>query len=417
MKKRSTSSPKHGPSAFLSRTHRTERDSSRGAPELAPRILAEVSLANIRSNYDAVAAQVKGLSLLPMVKADAYGHGLKPVAQALAQKPGLYGLGVATLEEGARVREAIGPKSRQLPVLVFSALSPWSEDKGAYCEHHHLTAVLASEEDWNQFCRGSWFKRIPYELKFNTGMNRLGIPSALAPRIAQSVRAMDPEHRPQGVLSHLAIAESPDSSLTRRQVEEFRSLRAPFSSAAPAAHFHLANSAAIWNQKLYGLTDWTDVVRPGLALYGVSPWSGAPTRGLQPAMTLWTEVLLVHCLKVGDTVGYGGAYRVTQAGERIAIVAGGYGDGVKRSLGDQGHAWLYPKGNPTGGAATRFVGRVSMDLSALRVHAQTQPGDRVELIGPHVDPWAQAEAAGTIPYELLTSVTGRVQRKYDGDAG
>jgi alanine racemase len=206
------------------------------------------------------------------------------------------------------------------------------------------------------------------------------------------------------------MSEVADSKLTQSQIEAFRTLRREMSSALPRAHFHLSNSGGIWNQKDLVSGGWknlTDVVRPGLSLYGVPPWKGAPARGIEPVLTLEASVIQVHRLKAGDCVGYGGTYRVTgNDATHVATLAAGYADGLKRNLSNTGNAWL-------GNSATSFVGIVSMDLSAVRCTASTQVGDRVEILGPHVDPWGQAQAAGTIPYELLTSLSGRVQRIYE----
>jgi alanine racemase len=117
-------------------------------------------------------------------------------------------------------------------------------------------------------------------------------------------------------------------------------------------------------------------------------------------------VVAIHELKSGDSIGYGGTYRVEgRKSVYAAILGAGYADGVKRSLSNQGHAWL-------SGKPTRFLGIVSMDLCAVECWPSTQVGEIVELLGPHVDIWAQAKAAGTIPYELFTSITDRVKRNY-----
>src|SRR6185436_4852394 len=111
------------------------------------------------------------------------------------------------------------------------------------------------------------------------GMNRLGIPAAMAASIARAIRAMPSGSQPQGIFSHLAMSEEPDARLSAVQRERFAALRAELAPAAPAAHFHLGNSGAVWNRKHWGLDGLTDVVRPGLSLYGVPHWAGAPARG------------------------------------------------------------------------------------------------------------------------------------------
>jgi alanine racemase len=207
------------------------------------------------------------------------------------------------------------------------------------------------------------------------------------------------------------MSELPESRLSQSQLERFVALKSELSGAFPSARFHLANSGGIWNAKRWSLRGLTDCVRPGLALYGIPPWADAPTRGLVPVMTYQATVVAVHQLRPGDSIGYGATFTAPgkggKGGEPVyaAILGAGYADGVKRALSNQGYAWL-------GGRSTRFLGMVSMDLCAVGAFASTRVGEQVELLGPHVDPWAQARAAGTIPYELLTSLSVRVQRKY-----
>lgn len=387
---------------------REQGDSFLGAPA---RAVVELDAKALRSNFLAIQELVPGQSILPMVKADGYGHGAAWVARGCLAFPALYGFGVATLREGAELREELGPRGRHAAIIVFSGACPWTEEKGQYCERHGLTPVIASESDWRTFLTQGWCSRIPYELKFNTGMNRLGIPAAMAGAVGRTLSSLPGESHPKGIFSHLAMAEDPSHKLSRAQRERFISLRNELASRAPAAHFHLANSAAIWNQKGWGLDGLTDVVRPGLSLYGIPPWDKAPARGIAPVLTFKASVLATHRLKGGESVGYGGRFKVP-AGEtaQVAILGAGYADGVSRELsGDEkgpgGWVWL-------GGKPERFLGRVSMDLSAVSCAPGTRVGEWAQLLGPDVDPWAQAHAAGTIPYELLTSITARVQRVY-----
>lgn len=371
---------------------------------IEPRVVAELSGAALRNNYEVIQRLVPGLSILPMIKADGYGHGATWAARELLAMPGLYGFGVATLEEGASLRRELGIPGRRVSIIVFSGALPWSEEKGRFCEKFQLTPVIASESDWHLFLREKWPERLPYELKFNTGMNRLGMPPAFARQIAHALKTKPALWHPRGVLSHLAMAETPGSRVSRLQKEQFAFLRAELAGALPSAHFHLGNSSAIWNEKYWDLKKTTDVVRPGISLYGVPPWRGAPARGLEAVLELKANVLAVHHLKPGQSIGYGATFTAKKETTHAAILAAGYADGIKRAFSQQGHAWI-------DGQATRFLGIVSMDLSAVRCTPKARVGDWVELLGPHVDPWEQARAAGTIPYELLTSLSGRVQRR------
>ena len=393
-----------GPEGFLSRLK--ESASSGKAVAVVPRVYAEFSAKALLGNYRAIREIVPHQAMIPMIKAGAYGHGGSWAARILAEMEGIYGFGVATLEEGAEIRRALGARGRGHKVIVFSGTTPWTDEKGWFCEQHGLTAVIGSETDWQQFYRGGWTEKIPYELKFNTGMNRLGIPVAAAASIARVMKSKRSESHPTGVFSHLAMADQPEARLSISQRERFIALRGELGRVFPGAQFHLAGSAGIWKNQLWGLKDLTDIVRPGLALYGIAPWESAPERGIHPVMTLRACVVAIHKLKRGESVGYGGTFTVSGTDEvNVAVLSAGYADGLPRALSNQGHAWV-------NGQPTRFLGTVSMDLCTVGCSAQTQVGDWVELIGPNVDLWAQARASGTIPYELLTSVTSRVQRIY-----
>ncbi len=382
------------------------------------RAVASMSAKALVGNYRAIRDQVPGQAMIPMIKANAYGHGASWAARVLSDEKDLYAYGVATLQEGAELREECGQAIARFPIVVFSGAAPWTEAKGEYCERYGLTPVIGTEADWAAFVRQGWPGRIPYQLKFNTGMNRLGLPVSAATAVARQLRAFEAEARPTLVVTHLAMGESPEARLTQQQLDRFASLRSELAEATPGTLFSLAASTGIWNAKHFRLSDLTDVVRPGISLYGVPPWDGAPARGITPVMTLKASVATVLKLKPGEPVGYGGTFVVPQPPRElqtpkgaakpysVAVVTAGYADGILRSLSNQGHVWIK-------GRAERVVGRVSMDLSAVSCPAETEPGDWVEFIGPRVDPWAQANVAGTIPYELLTSVTARVHRIYE----
>lgn len=388
---------------LLARWNESEGDST----EFPARAEAAFSAAALIGNYRAIGAQVKSHALLPMIKANAYGHGAAWAAKTLAREESLYGFGVASLEEGREVREALGLKGRKTRVLAFSGAANWSDGKGNYCAAHGLTPVLASEEDLRAFVKAKWPARLPYHLKFNTGMNRLGIaPSSLGPTIAL-LRKLPAEELPEGVASHLAVAEDPKHALTRLQFERFREIRAGFENLGSAIQFHIANSSAIWNAKHYGLEGLTDVARPGLSLYGVAPWPDAPARGIEAVMSLRYQVVQRRRLRQGESIGYGATYRhKDETPLEVAILSSGYADGFHRRNSGVGHLFL-------GGRSRRILGIVSMDLSAVECDASTKVGEYAEMVGPGIDPWTQAGASGTIPYELLTSVSPRIRRRYE----
>ncbi|MBY0470589.1 alanine racemase [bacterium] len=389
------------PSSRLSRLLKNKSDAS--AHE---RIRAQLEASSLVSNFRVIQKLSPGLDVLPMLKAEAYGHGAVWAARNLVAESGLDGFGVATLEEGRQLREELGSRARRIRLVVFSGAAHWSEEKGQFCEKFGLTPVIASQEDWDRFFSQGWPSRIPYELKFNTGMNRLGIHPGQARRIVRQLASLSSEWHPQGVFSHLASGEDPDCSLSRTQMERFLNVRSEFEETLGQVRFHLGNSAAIWNAQKWRLRDLTDLVRPGISLYGVPPWKSAPAKGLQPVMTLEAKVISIFQLKAGESVGYGGRFRVSSnTSARIATLAGGYADGIHRGLYEKGSVWL-------GGRLNRFAGIISMDLSSIECPPQAQVGDWAQILGPHIDIWEQSAKIGSVPYELLTSVSSRVQRDY-----
>ncbi len=396
---------------ILEKINASESDSRNGgaggssgeAPQ--PRVICRLSARALRKNYQIIQDLNPDLGVIPMVKADAYGHGMLWAARELIPLKQFYALGVATLEEGGALREGLGMRQRKTRIIVFSGAIPWNDEVGAYCEAHGLTPVIAADEDWTRFRAGGWTAKIPYELKFNTGMNRLGISMGALSKVRQDLSKLNAEEHPQGVLTHLAAGEKPDHPLTREQFRRFQSIRAELAEVVPGARFHIANSSAIWNTKHYGLEEISDLVRPGLSLYGVAPWADAPARGLEPVMTLETRVMRIHALKAGESIGYGATYTAAAA-QSVAVLPAGYADGWVRCLSNSGRVML-------GGNEERVLGIVSMDLSAISATPRTKIGDSVELLGPSLSIWAQAQAAKTIPYELLTSVSARVKRVYE----
>ncbi len=370
----------------------------------AARARACLDATALKNNYAVIRKQVPGQGVLPMIKANGYGHGAAWVARELLKEPDLIGFGVATLGEGARLREELGPRARRLSVVVFAAMSPFTEEKAQFCELHGLEPVLSTEDAWRAFHKGAWAERLKYHLEFETGMNRLGIPFAQAPVIAREVGKRPIEHRPESVFTHLASAEIPDGADCRKQLERYDSIRQAFRPASPGTRLHFANSAAIWNSQTYGVDERSDWVRPGISLYGVAPWRDAPLRGLQPVMELRASVVRCFALQAGEGVGYGATFRVPRGEKQsVAILAAGYADGVHRILSNQAGVWL-------NGRFERILGQISMDLMAVSASTQVKPGDEAVLLGPNVDIWALAKKAGTIPYELLTSVSSRVIR-------
>lgn len=422
-KKSENQLPKFGPEAFLRRAaaevkkrppQKTGKSSVAIAAELESDALARVRVEldpralsdNYRAILDLVGGERQGLFLLPMVKGDGYGHGLEWVVKHLHRAPHLAGFGVATLEEGLRVRKVLGPRGSSLRVQVFSQTGPWNEAKAQFFAEHGLTATLSQESDLRLFLKRGDAANIQYEIFFNTGMNRLGIPISLLREVGKLIGELPAEQKPTGVATHLGNAENFGSKMSQLQFAGWREVVSQLRDRLPAAFFHCGNSAAIWNSKHWKLEEFTQIVRPGLALYGATPTADLPARGIRSVMRVRAPVIQTHRLSPGESMGYGAAYTApNDQAVHVAVLDIGYADGLMRSLGGRGVAYWSQEQK-----TLPILGRVSMDLCAVQCSPHTQPGEWVELWGDGVGLWKQAQAAGTIPYECMTQWSNRVPR-------
>jgi len=351
----------------------------------------------------AVAANYRGLQTLcgrsevgAVVKANAYGLGLAPVARTLADA-GCRSYFVADLGEGLELR-ALLPAAT---IYVLNGLSPHHADVFRQAD---LVPCLAHAEDvetWASLSRQRGPK--PAALHFNTGINRLGMTAEEAAWLASRPQLLGA--LPVSlVMSHLACSDDAGHPMNRAQYEAFRALAA----LLPETRLSLANSGGIYLGPEYRF----DLVRPGIALYGGSPFA-AEEHPFSPVIELTSRILQVREIGAGEHVGYGATWE-SPSPRRIAIVAGGYADGLLRSLSSRGHVAI-------AGHIAPIVGRVSMDMITADVTdlppAVLSRGREVELIGPHLPLETVARQAGTIGYEMLTQLGNRYRRVYqDGDA-
>lgn len=347
----------------------------------------------LRHNLGVVCERAPGARVMAVIKANAYGHGLVPTAQALG---GADAFGVARLEEGIALRDAGLTQKIVLLEGVFS-----SEDlelaAARGCEIVvHSRAQLALLEQWQG--RG----QIPVWFKIDSGMNRLGF------RLEYSLSAWERLLRSNRVLgvprlmTHLAVADERGDPRTMQQVREFEQVVASLPGALEAER-SIANSAGLlaWPQ---ARADW---VRPGLMLYGISPFRHelASDLGLKAVMTLTTKLIAVGEVAAGEGVGYGAAWRATRRA-MIGIAAVGYGDGYPRHM---------KSGSPVlvNGQKALLAGRVSMDMIAVDItEVPAAVGDPVVLWGEGLPAEQLALHADTIPYELVCGVSQRVAMDY-----
>ena len=365
----------------------------------------EVDLDAVRANARQLAALAAPAELLAVVKADAYGHGAVPVARA-ALDAGATWLGVALVEEGTALRDV----GLDAPVLVLSEPPP---EAASTVVRAGLTPVVYTEQGVEALAKAvadaARDEPLPVHLKVDTGMHRVGCTPARARSLVEAVVAR-PELDLEGICTHCAVADEPDRPETRAQLDEFqRLLDALGDTAARPRLLHAANSAA-----LLAFPDARyDLVRVGIALYGVAPGPGVADRvALAPALSLRARVTYVKELPAGSRVSYGLRYAMPDAG-RVATVPVGYADGVPRNLGLAGGEVLI------GGQRHPIAGAVTMDQLMVDVgDAAVDVGDEVVLLGAQggeaitAEEWAAR--LGTIAYEVVTGIGPRVPRRYVG---
>lgn len=341
--------------------------------------------ARLSVDLDALAANhaflehLTGRSVQPVVKADAYGLGAKACVTRLMQA-GARTFFVARLVEGLALREAVGGA----PVIYV--LDGCSEGAAAALREADLRPVINHADQltrWQEAGGG------PCGLHIDTGMNRLGFRPEQAPPPFPGLDL---------VMSHLACADDPASPMNARQRDTFAALRPRY----PDALASVANSGGCFLGPDYGF----DAVRPGISLWGGGP-EGRPDPRIQPVATFSAPILQVRHVPVGESVGYARG-KVADQPLTVATVGAGYADGVMRATSPRGQVFV-------AGDLRPILGRISMDALAVDVTGlDVAEGDRVELFGPNRPIDDAARDTGTIAYELLTSVGGRVDRTYTG---
>lgn len=355
-------------------------------PELAGATLT-IDLDAIADNWRLLCRQL-GKPCAGVVKADGYGLGLGPVARTLAQA-GCTSFFVALPEEGVRLRRIL-PDAGAARIFVLTGAPEGAE--GLYASHRLIPVLNTLEQ------AARWLAAAPagapHALHVDTGMTRLGLP-------AEDIPALPAGLSPCLVMSHLACADEPAHALNPAQLAAFTAARERF----PEAEASLANSSGIFLGPAYGF----DLGRPGVALYGGNPTPEA-ANPMRQVVTLQAKILQVRRVDTPRSVGYGATYQ-SAGGSLLATVAAGYADGLHRVLGNVGNGLL-------GDRVVPMVGRVSMDLIVFDVSAApadlARPGQSITLIGRGHDADALATEAGTISYEVLTSLGHRYARTYVG---
>jgi alanine racemase len=358
---------------------------------------AVIDLAALAHNLAEIRKHCSAAEVYAVIKADAYGHGAVPVAQRLAAA-GADGLCVALPEEGIELREA----GIRLPILVLGGTyGRGAADTLAF----GLTPVVHDIDQVAALHAAGRGRPVRVHLKVDTGMSRLGVPDGALARFLWRARR-HPSVVFDGFMSHLACAEQ-DPDVTRDQLLRFRRALCVARDAGVRPRVtHLANSAAVLR---YPETHF-DLVRPGLTLYGVSPVDGLGT-GLRQVMQVQTEIVQIKELAPGDRVSYGGRFAAHRP-TRIAVLPLGYADGVPQQMANGGPVLVR-------GRRASIVGAVCMDMCMVDVTdiAHAAVGDEVVLLGAQggerITANELARIVGSVPHDVLTSVSRRVPRFYE----
>lgn len=394
----------------------------RAAPADAVRpTRAEVNLANLRHNLRVLErSQSEGsdptatkAAIWGVLKADAYGHGAPAVARTL-ERAGIPGLCVALLEEGVELRDAgiripilvmggyYGARLEGLEEMMAQGLTPVVYDPG---QIERIAAIVRLQGDARA--------PVPVHFKVDTGMGRLGAsPSDVSAVLSAFTK--HPEVRLDGLMTHLACADADDLEPTLEQLRRFQRIEAKARAAGLSPRVrHAANSAGM----LRAAESQLDMVRPGIALFGVAPMSSLASGlagDLKPVMRVRSEIVALRTIEPGDRIGYGHTWEARRTSQ-IATLPIGYADGLSRQLSNRGHALVRGKRAP-------IVGTVSMDLTMIDVTdlPGARLGDEAVLVGAQEGPLGKdvigvdeiAEHAGTIAWEVLTHISRRVPRFY-----
>ncbi|WP_298635269.1 alanine racemase [uncultured Umboniibacter sp.] len=351
---------------------------------MIPRVVANIDLGALRRNLNLIASLAPNAKVLGVVKADAYGHGIKQVLSSLAACDAL---AVARIEEAILLRES----GYLRPIVLLSGVLDF--DELILAQDNHLDLVVHQDFQIELLRRLSGGSKLRVWAKFDSGMHRLGFSSDFAAKLAliESFEVVDSIV----TMTHFASADELNNDFSIDQLQRFDTacseIRHPQSTA---------NSAAILRYP-FSHRDW---IRPGLLMYGVSPSRQIPFEG-EPVMTLTSVVIAVNDVLAGESVGYGQVW-TAQNNTRLAVIAIGYGDGYPR------HA---KQGTPImiNGKRYPIVGRVSMDLTTIDIgNDDIKVGDVAEIWGKSLAVADVAENAGTIAYELLLNLTSRVLIRY-----
>ena len=367
-----------------------------GPPAAEAGGILTVDLSAIEANWRALGRRAMPSECAAVIKADAYGCGIEQVALQLG-KAGCKTFFVADLAEARRVRY-VAPEPA---IYVLNGLLPQTAATYADLRVRPVIGSMVELAEWDAFClANTWHGGAA--LHVDTGMNRLGITANEAAALAPRIRSEN--HGITLLMSHLATSEVPEHPLNEQQIKLFREVRILYRGISSS----LANSSGVF----LGNAAHCDMIRPGVALYGVNPTPGR-SNPMRPVIELQAHIVQVRPVPKGETVGYNAGWTAKRA-TRLAVVAVGYADGYLRAASASDTA---PGADAiVAGKRCPLAGRVSMDLLAIDItdlpDNAARRGDLATLIGDEITVDDVAKAAGTIGYEVLTGLGKRYRRVY-----
>ncbi len=343
------------------------------------------------SNLQAIKKYVPSQKIIAMVKANAYGCGINKVVPKLVHD--VYAFGVACIEEALTIKDIDSSAS----CILFEGV--FSKEELELVYQHNFQLIIHQQRQLDWLLQSPSDVKVKVWVKFNTGMHRLGFLEEEVDEVMQKLYACAWVDKPIGMLSHFACAEDTNNENNFKQLSKFYKITHGYENIICS----MANSAAIVGLQGSQL----DVVRPGLMLYGVSPFKdkSANDLGLKPVMRFVSKVTEIHDYKAHTPIGYSGIWQSDKP-SRIGVVPVGYADGYPRVVNSSAKVWV-------AGDIVPIVGRISMDMLTIDLTTckNVQIGDEVELWGQHISVEEVAEASGTIGHEIIVRIGGRVIRK------
>lgn len=364
------------------------------------RTWSEIDLSAIEHNYQII-SQITSAKIMPIIKADAYGHGAVELAK-LYEKLGAFYFGVSSLDEAMQLRHG----GITLPILILGYTPPSQTEILLKYKITQTVYELGMADAFSKEAK-SLGQKLLVHIKIDTGMSRLGIRCHNGPNeecCGQLETICNMEGLViEGIFTHFASSDEPQNPFTLRQFDSFcRVVEAMEKKKITFSLRHCANSAAILNYPVTHL----DMVRPGIILYGLTPNQKPSGLPFKAAMQVCSVVSAVHEGIVGDTVSYGQTYQVEKP-MKLATVAIGYADGYPRKLSNRGTMLIHGKKVP-------IVGRICMDQCVVDISGagEVKPGDTMVVLGKELTAEEIAAACDTINYEIICGISKRVPRVY-----